>query len=133
MRVQVHSSLVGPTATNDIFYANLHGTPRGATNFFVEAYDFARGGHTATMTLGVNLTDIVSTLALWDHDLAPGAACEIEGTLFNHALAVLDGPATLGGFVWDPTSGVYVLVANAQAGQIASILAAVTKQLPSLP
>ena len=133
MRVQVHSSLIGATALNDIFYAQLYSTPRGATNFFLEAYDFAFGGHTATMTLGVNLTDIAATLALWDHDIAPGAACEIQGFLLNHALAVLDGPATLGGFVWDPTSALYVLSGKRLTDLSGQILAAVTKNLPSLP
>lgn len=131
IQISLHSSLVGAIANDDIFVAELY-TPGPTGNFFALAADFAHGFHDRSLKMCTNLTDVGFITAFYDHDIAPGAACTVIAYLCHHNLTVIDGPSTINGFVWDPTSGLYTLVVS-PVGDIGAILAAVTKTVVNRP
>lgn len=123
--VNIHSSLVGALANDDIYGIEIY-TAGVTGNYYTSAWKYAAGLHTQSLIIGADSTDVLQAGGLYDHDIAAGAGVSAVIYLVHHNLTTVDGPATINGYFWDPTSALYNLLTPGVTN-LAAILSAVRK------
>ncbi len=120
---------LGPTAFDD-FCRVLAETATGGT--LCDGVEFYRGSTAVGVTLGVSELSVTALLAVIS-PTPPGAAAQLRVQHFNAAGGFIE-QIVVPGFTWDPTGGLWALVARmlrtGLTADLTEVLAAVRKTFP---
>jgi hypothetical protein len=123
------SGATGPTALHDLCRVLVE-TSTGGT--LCDGNAFYQGGTVGQVTLGVSETSVTSLLAVISA-VTPGAAAQLRVQHFNASGGFIEESVTTG-FTWDPSGGLWALMARmlrtGLTADLTEVLDAVRKTFP---